>query len=153
MYITSGAKRGSHNSMGSMYSSKDWLLPEGATWPGFDEWVLVMNPDAQATAQVSLSFMTPGGEVAGPTATLPPASRATFHVNRYVTTDVSTRVTSDQYVIAERAMYMNTYQGKQGATCSLGVPFAMLGHEASQGTGEPADSHYGLKKLMPYDRN
>ena len=151
MYVTSGDKRGSHNSMGSLYSSKDWLLPEGATWSGFDEWVLVMNPDPVVTAQVSLTFMTPGGEVPGPSATLGPASRVSFHVNRFVTTDVSTRVTSDQYVIAERAMYMNTSQGKQGATCSLGMPFGMLGQKASPGAGAlESESLYGLKKLMPY---
>lgn len=135
-YIASrDGKRGSHNSLGSIYASKDWLLPEGCTNPGFEEWVLVMNPDAEAAAQVSLKFMTPQGEVQGPSANLPPASRVSFNINAYVSGDVSTRVLSDNYVIAERAMYLNTPQGKQGATCSLGVPTALLG--GASGVGGP----------------
>ena len=132
MYIAANAqRRGAHNSPGSIYSSKDWLLPEGCTSPGFDEWVLVMNPDTKATANVTLTFMTSHGQVQGPAAQVPPASRKTFHVNDYVSGDVSTRVLSDNYVIAERAMYMNTPQGKAGATDSLGVPAAMLGQSGS----------------------
>ncbi|PKQ28355.1 MAG: hypothetical protein CVT63_03325 [Candidatus Anoxymicrobium japonicum] len=135
MYISSpDGKRGAHNAPGSIYSSMDWLLPEGCTSPGFDEWVLVMNPDEDVTANVQLTFMTPQGQVEGPTASLPPATRTTFHVNDYVTGDVSTRVTSEQYVIAERAMYMNSPQSKTGATCSLGVI-----------TSPPAKTHNGVK--------
>ncbi|MHB8894995.1 MAG: C1 family peptidase [Candidatus Geothermincolia bacterium] len=146
-YISSpDGKRGSHNSLGSIYSSKDWLLPEGCTYAGFDEWVLVMNPDSQRTAEVSLTFMTQQGEVQGPTASLPPASRVSFHVNGYVTGEVSTRVTSPEYVIAERAMYMNTPQGKQGATCSLGVPAAMLGGSYGSSGGSPGKA---LRRLIP----
>jgi cathepsin K len=137
-YVSSGqAKRGSHNSPGSIYTSKDWVLPEGCTAAGFDEWVLVMNPDTQKTAQVSLKFMTPQGEVQGPAASVPPASRRSFHVNLYTGGDVSTMVSSDQYVIAERAMYMNTPQGKKGATCSLGVPAAVLGGSSGSGGAVP----------------
>jgi hypothetical protein len=130
---TADGKLGAHNSPGSVYKSKDWVLPEGCTSAGFDEWVLVMNPDTQKTAQVTLKFMTPQGEVQGPSASIPPASRRSFHVNSFTAGDVSTEVSSDQYVIAERAMYMNTPQGKKGATCSLGVPAIALGGSSGSG--------------------
>ncbi len=122
MYIrAAGGKLGSHNSVGSIYGSTGWYLPEGCTSPGFDEWVLVMNPEKEESAGVRLTFMTPGGLVNGPYATVPPASRKTFHVNEYVTGDVSTMVESDGYVVCERSMYVRTGDGKAGATCSLGL--------------------------------
>lgn len=127
MYIAANGKRGAHNSPGSLYASTHWLLPEGCTASGFDEWVLVMNPYSDVNAEVQLTFMTQGGAVQGPSATLPPYSRVTFHVNDYVSGDVSTLVASDEYVVAERAMYISTYQGKRGSTCSLGVLQSLLG--------------------------
>jgi hypothetical protein len=137
MYIASpDGKRGAHNAPGSVYAAQQWLLPEGCTSPGFDEWVLVMNPYTDATANVQLTFMTPQGEVQGPSASVAPASRVTFHVNDYVTGDVSTRISSRGYVVAERAMYMNSYQGKSGATCSLGI-FTSTQSE-SGGSGKPS---------------
>lgn len=122
LYVsTPDGKRGAHNAPGSVYGGRKWCMPEGATWPGFDEWVLVMNPDAELAAEVRLTFMTGSGPVAGPTATLPPASRKTFHVNDYVSGDVSTFVESDGFVVCERAMYVRTGDGKNGSHCSLGV--------------------------------
>ncbi len=122
MYVrASDGKLGAHNSIASEYSSTGWYLPEGCTSPGYDEWVLVMNPSPDTAVSVQLTFMTPEGVVPGPSASLPPASRMTFHVNDYVTGDVSTRVKSDGYVVAERSMYINARDGKAGAHCSLGL--------------------------------
>jgi hypothetical protein len=127
MYIAArDGKLGAHNAGGSVYISGGWYLPEGCTWPGFDEWVLVMNPDPYNPAGVQLTFMTPKGVVNGPSVILAPASRQSFHVNDYFTGDVSTRVESDGYVIAERSMYMSPTYGKAGATCSLGMLAAYL---------------------------
>jgi len=144
MYIASpDGKRGAHNAPGSVYAAQQWLLPEGCTNPGFDEWVLVMNPYTDATSTVQLTFMTPAGEVKGPSASIPPASRVTFHVNDYVSGDVSTRITSTGYVVAERAMYLNTYQGKRGATCSLGIYTST----SSQSGASPGSTEPGVKPL------
>ena len=122
MYIRApDGKLGAHNSVGSSYSSTGWYLPEGCTSSGYDEWVLVMNPSPDTAVSVQLTFMTTEGAVPGPGASLPPASRKTFHVNDYVTGDVSTRVESDGYVVAERSMYINGRDGKAGAHNSLGL--------------------------------
>jgi len=80
-----------------------------------------MNPSPDTAVSVQLTFMTTEGAVPGPGASLPPASRKTFHVNDYVTGDVSTRVESDGYVVAERSMYINGRDGKAGAHNSLGL--------------------------------
>ena len=94
-----------HDSIGATAPSTTWYLAEGATTGGFETWVLIQNP-GESSCQVDLTFMTDAGEVAGPTLDLAPASRQSISVGNYVNTyNVSTRVTSNQPVIAERAMY------------------------------------------------
>ena len=138
MYMNTPEGRvGAHNSPASVFMSTGWYLPEGCTSAGFDEWVLVMNPDTEVSATVQLTFMTAEGPVAGPSETIAPAARETFHINDYYTGDVSTRVEADQYVVCERAMYVNTADGKSGAHCSLGVLSAYVG-QGSSGSGASA---------------
>jgi hypothetical protein len=94
-----------HDSIGVTSPSQTWYLAEGATEGGFETWVLIQNP-GENSAQVDLTFMTEYGEVPGPSLNLAPASRQSISVGNYVNTyNVSTRVTSNQAVIAERAMY------------------------------------------------
>ena len=122
MYVRSpDGKTGAHNAPASAYACTDWYLPEGCTSQGFDEWVLVMNPDVEYWADVQLTFLTPGGAVNGPSVSLPPVSRATFNVNDYVSGDVATKVTSDGYVVCERSVYAGGAYGKEGAHSSMGV--------------------------------
>jgi hypothetical protein len=118
--------KGGHDSIGTTTPADTWYLAEGATAGGFETWVLVQNPN-DVPADVTLTFMTDQGELPGPTETLAPNSRHTWFVGNYVITyDVSTRVTSDMPVVAERAEYfdyVNT-QGYhwQGGHDSIGVP-------------------------------
>ena len=82
-----------------------WYLAEGCTQGGMETFILVQNPN-DAPAQVTLTFMTSEGPKDGPSGTLAPNSRQTWKVNDFVTTwNVSTKVTSNQPVVAERAMY------------------------------------------------
>ncbi|MFH1149606.1 MAG: hypothetical protein V1748_03945 [Actinomycetota bacterium] len=93
-------------------------MAEGATMGGFETWILVQNPGS-APAHVSLTYMTDQGEVQGPSATIEANSRKTFNVAETVQTwEVSTRVTSDEAVIAERAMYGG---GRSWGTNSIGA--------------------------------
>ncbi len=95
-----------------------WYLAEGSTAGGMETFILVQNP-GDAPAQVTLSFLTAEGERPGPGATLAPGTRRTFKANDYVNSyDVSTRVESDQPVVAERAMYGNSRAWAHG---SIGV--------------------------------
>lgn len=141
MYVSSNGRRGAHNAPGSIYAATGWLLPEGCTAPGFDEWVLVMNP-GDTEANVQLEFMTAEGSITGPGAVLPALTRRTFHVNDYCSGDVSTKVTSDRRVIAERAMYIATGDGKAGATSSLGVPSTWVIGSSGSSAGTGADLLY-----------
>ncbi|OFW67546.1 MAG: hypothetical protein A2V52_00080 [Actinobacteria bacterium RBG_19FT_COMBO_54_7] len=100
-------------SIGSSYLSKIWLLAEGSTGSdsrgSFETWILLCNPGDEA-ASASLSFMTPGGLVTGPVVEVAPGTRQSVNVGNSVPNEwqVSTRVDSDQPILAERAMYWST---------------------------------------------
>jgi hypothetical protein len=98
-----------------------WYLAEGCTI-NMETWVLVQNPNAEATT-VSLSLFTDGGNIPAPelqNVPLPGYTRQTYHLNAYVSTfNVSTKVTTGGgEVVCERAMYG---PGRQWATDSIGV--------------------------------
>jgi hypothetical protein len=109
-----------HDSVGSDKLSRTWYLAEGSTGGDTETWILVQNPNS-ASARVTLTYMTTKGLIAGPTAVLRPMSRKTFFAADTVPGrwSVSTRVTSDRPVVAERAMYGN---GRTWAHCSRGSP-------------------------------
>ncbi|MHB8896660.1 MAG: metallophosphoesterase family protein, partial [Candidatus Geothermincolia bacterium] len=100
-------------------NSKTWYLTEGSTNGGMETWVLVQNP-GNTDANVTYSYMTDKGSKPGPTVKLPAHSRQTIFVADSVpgTWDVSTKVSADQDVIAERAMYGNN---RAWGTDSIGV--------------------------------
>lgn len=117
-YLAHGGFRGSTDSPAVQLGSTSALLAEGATAGGFKTWILIANPAADATATVSLTYLTGNGPVAGPRIALAPQSRRSILVNDTVATfDVSTLVESDIAVVAERAMYSNDVtHGKGSAT-------------------------------------
>ncbi|MCG2794775.1 MAG: VCBS repeat-containing protein [Actinomycetia bacterium] len=87
----------------------------------FHEYILLMNPGG-ATANAQISLMNEKGEKATVSLTLAPSSRSTVFINRYMPgCSVSAKVTSDNPIICERAMYFN-FQGRwQGGTASAGA--------------------------------
>jgi hypothetical protein len=147
MYMaTADGKRGSHDSVGLSTPSAEWYLPEGTTRPGFDEWVLVMNPNDFATV-VDAVFLTPGGVGGVHTMTLHPNSRGTIHVNDFIfNDDVSTVITSREGagIFAERAMYMDTPDGKRGAHDSIGASSTSGFWYLPEGTTRPGFDEWVL---------
>jgi len=115
-----GNRKWGTDSIGATAAQKAWFLAEGSTGGSFETWVLVQNPSSTA-ANVKLTYMTPNGRGDGPVAQLPPLSRQTFNVADKVPNQwsVSTRVDSDQPVVAERATYGNN---RTIATESIGTP-------------------------------
>ncbi len=114
--------KGGHDSVGVTESSNTWYLAEGYTEGEFDTFILVMNPSSAESAQVKLTYLTPDGEVVGPTETIGPGQRKTFKVdNTLPNSEVSTIVASTgAKVIAERAVYFNYFGIKEGHD-SVGV--------------------------------
>jgi hypothetical protein len=106
-----GDRTGGHDSIGVTTPATTWYLAEGCTAGGFETWVLVQNPN-DASAEVTLTFMTDSGPVDGPTQTLGPNSRFSWNVSSYATSyNVSTKVEADLPVVAERAMYWGDRTG------------------------------------------
>lgn len=124
MYMaTTDGKRGAHDSIGLSTPASSWYLAEGTTRPGFDEWLLIMNPTGVATT-AQVVFMTPQGVAGTFDLAMPGNSRGTVHVNDFVKDkDVSVMVASKEGtgILAERAMYMNTADGKRDAHDSIGA--------------------------------
>ena len=116
-------RREGSNSVGATAPSKTFFLAEGSTAWGFSTYVLVQNPNP-TNATITMSYMTPAGEKQQAPFVMGPDSRETVFVNAVMPgTDLSTRVTADVPVIAERAMYWGS--GSQlGEAChdSIGIP-------------------------------
>ena len=123
MYFTYDGKSGGHDSIGVTSPASTWYLAEGYTGGEFDTWVLIQNPGA-IPAQVTLDFQVQGGLAPpfGPF-TLPAGERQSIHLDDLPgpsDAQVSTCVTSNLPVVAERAMYF-IYDGKSGGHDSVGV--------------------------------
>jgi len=142
--VTGVYRQAAHDSIGVTRPANTWFLAEGSTFGGFETWVLVQNPGA-TPATVTLTYQTETGTVPGPTRTIQPESRQSFNVADTVETfEVSTLVTSDQPVIAERAMYWNTATvNRQAAHDSIGVSQpANVWSLAEGSTGTNADGTF-----------
>ncbi|NPV60688.1 MAG: hypothetical protein HPY75_13655 [Actinobacteria bacterium] len=123
VYFNYNGKEGGHDSIGVTEPANTWYLAEGYTGGDFDTWVLVQNPGSE-DARVTLSFQLPPGKSApDKEIVLPAGTRQSIHLDELEglsDTDVSTKVTSDKPVVAERAVYFN-YNGKEGGHDSIGV--------------------------------
>ena len=96
-----------------------WYLAEGSTDHGFEEFILIQNPGADA-AGVDIDFMTPAGIQPTHKMNVPAQSRVTLRVNDVLPgTDVSAKVTADKDIICERSMYWNE---RTAGHCTIGSP-------------------------------
>jgi type VII secretion-associated serine protease mycosin len=104
MYFDGG--RGGHDALATANPGKTWYLAGGSSRNGFDTWLLVLNPDASAGANVKLTFMTDGGAAVTQPLFVPPHSRAGVYADPLVPDgDYGVRVESDRPVVAERSIY------------------------------------------------
>ncbi|PKQ28788.1 MAG: hypothetical protein CVT63_01035 [Candidatus Anoxymicrobium japonicum] len=115
-------RNGGHDSIGVTTASSVWYLAEGSTNGGFETWVLVQN-SGDVAVNATLTFMTPSGSTPGPTVNIPANSRVSVDVGETVQAQwsISTKVTADRPVIAERAVYWGSrVEGHDsiGVTCA-----------------------------------
>jgi len=114
------------SSVGTAQPALTWYLAEGSTGidvnpahPGkFETFIEVQNTSATTAANVKLSYLTPTGTVAGPSKAVAANGRETFNIadtaalsNQW---SVSTTVTSDLPVVAERSTYWDNKDPKTG---------------------------------------
>jgi subtilisin-like proprotein convertase family protein len=126
MYLP-GARlfEGGHESAGVNSPSRSWFLAEGATGSFFDCFVLMSNPN-NAAANVSLLYLLEDGTTIPQQVVVPPNGRTTINVEtvapQLLNAAVSTTITSDVEIVAERAMYWPDISfGWQEAHNSFGV--------------------------------
>jgi hypothetical protein len=121
MYFDYHGKRGGHVSAGVTSPAAQWYFAEGYTGGGFDQYILVLNPGDEE-AEVTFEFMKPDGAVVNQVFRVGPRSRSTMVVDAVPgleDSEVSTRITADRPVVAERAMYFD-YQEADGGHVSPG---------------------------------
>jgi xylan 1,4-beta-xylosidase len=99
--------------------SYTWFFAEGYTSEGFEEWLLVQNPQ-DAPTLVDLTFMQLDGTNTTMQFTVAPRSRYTVPVHQVLPgAQVSARVSSQLPVVAERAMY---WKDRSDGHATLGTP-------------------------------
>ena len=116
-----GDVNGSHSVLGARAPRTSWAFAEGSTLPGFQEYVTLQNPGT-APATVTLAYGIEGGGSQTSTVVVPEGQRRTVDVNADIpnVTGHSTRVTSDQPILAERPMYFRRAVSDDGVEINGG---------------------------------
>lgn len=102
--------------------ARKWYFAEGATHPGFTQWLAIMNP-SETTARVGITYMFAGGATQRQSVDVVAHSRKTILVNDVVgpNKDVSAVVDSNVAVIAERPMYFAYPGNRIGGSSQTGA--------------------------------
>ena len=119
--------QGGHCVMGLPGLAKEYNFAEGTTRPGFEEWLTLQNPGASPIdITATYQFGAGQGDPVSKTYTVPGGERYTVFVPDEVGTekDVSVKLVSDSYFLAERPMYFR-YTGYgaswEGGHCVIGA--------------------------------
>ena len=106
-------------SIAARSTSRTWFLAEGYTDQGFEEWVLIQNPE-KTQNDVTITYMGNSGANMVRNYSLPPECRFTILVDELLpASEVSVKVRAEKPVIVERAMYWNNRS--DGHAC-IGTP-------------------------------
>ncbi len=150
-YTYDGADwNGGHCVIGATAISMEWYFAEGATIPGFQEWLCLQNPNAQsATAQVQY-YVQGQGTSATKSVTVPANARVTLYVNQHAGAGLQlsarVHVTSGPGIIAERPMYFDYGGSWTGGSCSPGATAPGTSFFFAEGTCRPSfDTYFTLQ--------
>jgi subtilisin family serine protease len=106
--------------IGTRSPARAWYLAEGSTQPPFDTWILLLNPNDEATT-ARLQFMLENGRVVEVSQPLPPESRVSVDANDVLpTAGFATSVTADLPIVVGRSMYFG--QGGGHGTIAAKTP-------------------------------
>jgi hypothetical protein len=102
------SRNGGHCVVGAPAPIMNCYFGEGYTGAGFVEWLLVQNPN-DVEANITVDFLVKGEGAIRKTGTVKPNSRRTIGVEGEVgaNKEVGIAVSSDQGIIAERAIYFD----------------------------------------------
>ncbi|HEX2924463.1 MAG TPA: S8 family peptidase [Chloroflexota bacterium] len=106
------------DTVGVSAPSTHWYMAEGSTKADFDSWILLQNPQPNP-ARVTATFLTVQGQRKEMNLVMPPTSRRSIYANEVIPdAEISTTITSDQPIIAERSMYFRRAGGHGGAAAN-----------------------------------
>lgn len=145
-YATDGS-----NVVGALSPDTQWAFSEGCTQPGYQQWLTIQNPNG-VPATCEIKYFTGEGKVNAVKRTVNPKSRDTVNVLSHVGSnqEVSTILTSNVPVIAERPMYYvygagNPARGWSGGDSTLGNPAPSTEYFLAEGTTiSNFDTYYTL---------
>lgn len=129
---------GGHCVLGATELHNRYYFAEGSTRQGFEEWLVLQNPNQEAI-EVEVSYYAAEGqdEETKRNYTVPSLSRATVYVPDEVGggKDVSISLSSEHDFLAERSMYFRyTLAGDwTGGDCVMGIPQASAGLYFAEG--------------------
>ncbi len=146
-YTHQGADwNGGHCVVGTPSLATDWYFAEGATIPGFHEWLSLQNPNVTAST-VQVSYFIQGQSAPAPkTVAVPANSRITLFVNEHAGAGLQlsarVHVTSGPGIIAERPMYFAYGGAWTGGSCALGATAPGSNFYFAEGTCRPSFDTY-----------
>jgi hypothetical protein len=110
--------QGGHCVIGASSTASEWLLAEGYTGGGFNQWLCLQNPN-NSDSSVEVTYYTQEvGALPARMVTVPAGTRVTLMVNQHAGPDyqLSTRVrvTTGTDIVVERPMYFNYGSGWPG---------------------------------------
>ena len=129
--------RGGSSGPGQKEAALRHYFAEGTTRQGFEEWILVMNPQ-YSEVDVEAEFYSSQG-IIEKHLLLPPRGRLSVSVNGEIPwqDDVSVCLRSSEPIAAERMLYFNRGSGFSGGTVSQGINQASACHYFPEGTIRP----------------
>jgi len=154
MYFSyKGAWAGGTTESGVTQPRKTWYLAEGATWPGFEEWICIQNPGA-TDADVGITYMFQRGITKKQSVHVAAHSRLTVDVNSAVGSgkDVSARIDASEPVVVERPMYFNYHGAWTGGSIASAVPGPATRWYFAEGATQPGFIEW-LSLMNPDARN
>ncbi len=112
---------------------KIWYFAEGYTGPGFEEWILLYNPESGINhIEVQVRYYGPGGFIGYSVHGIDPGQRLSINVNDLLMSnygysgDVSVEVKGQYPFLCERALYFD-YKGQwTGGSHSSGYSTSSL---------------------------
>lgn len=121
MYFGTTATRpwsGGAAAAGATAPSSTWYFAEGATGAFFDTFILLMNPEVEE-ARVTLRYLLDSGGTVDVSKVVPGRGRLTVSIEsesdpRLRAAAMSTLVTSDRPIVAERSIYWQAEEGVAG---------------------------------------
>ena len=124
-FMYKGAWSGGHCCTGMVQAAEDWYFAEGTTREGFETWLCLANP-GDVEAEVEVDYLLAGGVDEHRSYRLSPLSRSTLLLNEVLGDglDVSSRISSDIPVLAERSIYFKPAMRGSGGHCVTGIPGA-----------------------------